>query len=86
MLAAHVHRLGLEVVIGLLQFSPHISGLANGDTRTTSTEEDAESFLWNNMIAPLLQQLESVAAGSVRNAMRKPSEKVQEHLTYIRLD
>ncbi|XP_036941778.1 armadillo repeat-containing protein 2 [Acanthopagrus latus] len=40
------------------------TGLANGDTHTTSTEEDAESFLWNNMIAPLLQQLESVAAGS----------------------
>ncbi|XP_038582123.1 armadillo repeat-containing protein 2 isoform X1 [Micropterus salmoides] len=37
--------------------------LGNGDN-TTSKEEDAESLVWNNMIAPLLQQLESVAAGS----------------------
>ncbi|XP_070705740.1 armadillo repeat-containing protein 2 [Pempheris klunzingeri] len=37
--------------------------LGNGDS-TTSTAEDAESVVWNNMIAPLLQQLESVAAGS----------------------
>ncbi|XP_070782331.1 armadillo repeat-containing protein 2 [Enoplosus armatus] len=37
--------------------------LGNGEN-TTSTEEDAESLVWNNMIAPLLQQLESVAAGS----------------------
>ncbi|XP_059211764.1 armadillo repeat-containing protein 2 [Centropristis striata] len=36
--------------------------LGNGDN-TTSAEEDAESLVWNNMIAPLLQQLESVAAG-----------------------
>ncbi|KAM9339239.1 armadillo repeat-containing protein 2 [Symphorus nematophorus] len=45
--------------------------LRNGDN-TTSTEEDAESLAWNNMIAPLLQQLESVAAGS--------SEGSVEHL------
>ncbi|XP_044024408.1 armadillo repeat-containing protein 2 isoform X2 [Siniperca chuatsi] len=37
--------------------------LGNGDD-TTSAEENAESLVWNNMIAPLLQQLESVAAGS----------------------
>ncbi|XP_029281885.1 armadillo repeat-containing protein 2 isoform X2 [Cottoperca gobio] len=37
--------------------------LRNGDT-TTSTEEDSESLVWNNTIAPLLRQLESVAAGS----------------------
>ncbi|KAI3364265.1 hypothetical protein L3Q82_011072, partial [Scortum barcoo] len=37
--------------------------LGNGDN-TRSTEEDAESLVWNDMIAPLLQQLESVAAGS----------------------
>ncbi|XP_037605939.1 armadillo repeat-containing protein 2 isoform X2 [Sebastes umbrosus] len=36
----------------------------NEDNSTTSTEEDAESLVWNNVIAPLLQQLESVAAGS----------------------
>nr|XP_040017316.1 armadillo repeat-containing protein 2 isoform X2 [Gasterosteus aculeatus aculeatus] len=30
---------------------------------TMSPEEDAESSVWNNMIAPRLQQLESVAAG-----------------------
>ncbi|XP_056283658.1 armadillo repeat-containing protein 2 isoform X2 [Pseudoliparis swirei] len=35
----------------------------NGEN-TTSTEEDAESLMWNNMIAPRLQQLERVAAGS----------------------
>ncbi|XP_072218848.1 armadillo repeat-containing protein 2 isoform X2 [Leuresthes tenuis] len=29
-----------------------------------STEEDAESLVWNNVIAPCLQELESVAAGS----------------------
>ncbi|XP_041660456.1 armadillo repeat-containing protein 2 isoform X2 [Cheilinus undulatus] len=32
---------------------------------TTSTEEDARAVMWNNVIAPLLQQLESVAAVSV---------------------
>lgn len=37
-----------------------------------SPEEDAESSVWNNMIAPRLQQLESVAAGSLGNAIRKP--------------
>ncbi|KAK5852891.1 hypothetical protein PBY51_006726 [Eleginops maclovinus] len=37
--------------------------LGNGD-KTRSTEEDAESLVWNNVIAPLLRQLESVAAGS----------------------
>nr|XP_019953153.1 PREDICTED: armadillo repeat-containing protein 2 [Paralichthys olivaceus]XP_019953154.1 PREDICTED: armadillo repeat-containing protein 2 [Paralichthys olivaceus] len=37
--------------------------LENGDN-ATSTEEDAESSVWNNKIGPLLQQLESVAAGS----------------------
>ncbi|KAM6992497.1 armadillo repeat-containing protein 2 [Tautogolabrus adspersus] len=31
---------------------------------TTSTKEDAGAVVWNNVIAPLLQQLESVAAGS----------------------
>ncbi|TKS76105.1 Armadillo repeat-containing protein 2 [Collichthys lucidus] len=34
----------------------------NGNN-ATSPEEDAESLVWNNMIAPLLQQLESVSAG-----------------------
>ncbi|XP_039638833.1 armadillo repeat-containing protein 2 isoform X5 [Perca fluviatilis] len=38
--------------------------LGNGDN-TKSTKEDAESLVWNNMIAPLLQQLESMAAGPV---------------------
>lgn len=39
------------------------------------------------MIAPLLQQLESVAAGSVSNAISKQhNEKVQEHVSYISLD
>ncbi|XP_040919688.1 armadillo repeat-containing protein 2 [Toxotes jaculatrix] len=37
--------------------------LGNGDN-TTSTEEDAESLMWNDTIGPLLQQLETVAAGS----------------------
>ncbi|XP_076611914.1 armadillo repeat-containing protein 2 [Chaetodon auriga] len=36
--------------------------LGNGGD-ATSSDEDAESLVWNNMIAPLLQQLESVAAG-----------------------
>lgn len=39
------------------------------------------------MIAPILQQLESVAAGSVSNAISKQhNEKVQEHVSYISLD
>ncbi|XP_034756286.1 armadillo repeat-containing protein 2 [Etheostoma cragini] len=41
--------------------------LGNGDTK--STEEDAESLVWNNMIAPLLQQLESMAAGSSEGSL-----------------
>ncbi|XP_023146332.2 armadillo repeat-containing protein 2 isoform X1 [Amphiprion ocellaris] len=36
--------------------------LVYGDN-TTSTEGNAESLLWNDVIAPLLHQLESVAAG-----------------------
>ncbi|XP_041831146.1 armadillo repeat-containing protein 2 isoform X2 [Melanotaenia boesemani] len=31
---------------------------------TTSTEQDTDSLVWNNAIFPLLQELESVAAGS----------------------
>lgn len=42
--------------------------MGNGDN-TTSTEEDAESLVWNNAIAPLLQQLEAVAAGSSEDSM-----------------
>ncbi|XP_031178015.1 armadillo repeat-containing protein 2 isoform X1 [Sander lucioperca] len=42
--------------------------LGNGD-HTKSTEEDAESLVWNNMIAPLLQQLESMAAGSSEGSL-----------------
>ncbi|XP_051265763.1 armadillo repeat-containing protein 2 isoform X2 [Dicentrarchus labrax] len=38
--------------------------LGNGENTTSTEEEDAESLVWNNAIAPLLQQLESVAAGS----------------------
>ncbi|XP_020488562.2 armadillo repeat-containing protein 2 isoform X1 [Labrus bergylta] len=34
------------------------------EENTTRTEEDAGAVVWNNVIAPLLQQLESVAAGS----------------------
>ncbi|XP_008297471.1 armadillo repeat-containing protein 2 [Stegastes partitus] len=34
-----------------------------------STEENAESLLWNDVIAPLLQQLESVAAGSPEDSL-----------------
>ncbi|XP_023266556.1 armadillo repeat-containing protein 2 [Seriola lalandi dorsalis] len=37
--------------------------LGNGNN-TTSTEEDAESLVWNNTIGPLLQQLETVVPGS----------------------
>ncbi|XP_018528163.1 armadillo repeat-containing protein 2 [Lates calcarifer] len=37
--------------------------LGDGDD-TTSKEEDAESLMWNNKIGPLLQELETVAAGS----------------------
>uniref|UniRef100_UPI0037E8EB97 armadillo repeat-containing protein 2 n=1 Tax=Semicossyphus pulcher TaxID=241346 RepID=UPI0037E8EB97 len=37
--------------------------LGTGDN-TTNTEEDAEAVVWNNVIAPLLRQLETVAAGS----------------------
>ncbi|XP_044185836.1 armadillo repeat-containing protein 2 [Thunnus albacares] len=44
------------------------TGMGNGDN-TTSTEEDAESLVWNNAIAPLLQQLEAVAAGSSEDSM-----------------
>ncbi|XP_039638830.1 armadillo repeat-containing protein 2 isoform X2 [Perca fluviatilis] len=42
--------------------------LGNGDN-TKSTKEDAESLVWNNMIAPLLQQLESMAAGSSEGSL-----------------
>ncbi|XP_053193106.1 armadillo repeat-containing protein 2 [Scomber japonicus] len=44
------------------------TGLGNGDD-TTSTEEDVESLVWNNAVAPLLQQLEAVAAGSSEGSM-----------------
>ncbi|KAM7367831.1 hypothetical protein PAMP_014105 [Pampus punctatissimus] len=44
------------------------TGLRNVDS-TTSTEEDAESLVWNNAIAPLLQQLEAVATGSSEGSM-----------------
>ncbi|GAA6228783.1 armadillo repeat-containing protein 2 [Lates japonicus] len=37
--------------------------MGDGDD-TTSKEEDAESLMWNNKIGPLLQELETVAAGS----------------------
>ncbi|XP_067337481.1 armadillo repeat-containing protein 2 isoform X2 [Channa argus] len=38
-----------------------------------STEEDEESLMWNNKVAPLLQQLETVAAGN--------SEGLVDHLS-----
>ncbi|XP_042359415.1 armadillo repeat-containing protein 2 isoform X2 [Plectropomus leopardus] len=44
------------------------TGLGNGDN-TTNTEGDAELVVWNNMIAPVLQQLESVAAGSSEGSL-----------------
>ncbi|XP_078029966.1 armadillo repeat-containing protein 2 [Epinephelus lanceolatus] len=44
------------------------TGPGNGDN-STSTEGDAESVVWNNMIAPLLQQLERVAAGSSEGSL-----------------
>lgn len=52
--------------------------MGNGGN-TTSAEEDAESLVWNNAIAPLLQQLEAVAAGSVGYAIKC------KHMTYINL-
>lgn len=52
-----------EVIIGELQFSLRVSEPAHGDS-TGNGEEDAESLVWNNAIAPLLQKLESVAAGT----------------------
>lgn len=56
--------------------SLHISemGIENS---ITSTEEDAESLMWNDMIAPLLKHLENVAAGSVSNTTMTNSEKGQ---------
>lgn len=48
--------------------------LGYGD-KSKSTEEDAESLVWNNRIAPVLQQLENVAAGSVSNAISKKTMK-----------
>lgn len=78
MFAAHVHHLCLEVVIGKLQFSLHISGLGNGED-TATTEEDAESLVWNNAVAPLLQQLEAVAAGSLGYAIRKSNESANTY-------
>ncbi|KAK5598999.1 hypothetical protein CRENBAI_000466 [Crenichthys baileyi] len=38
--------------------------LGYGDSTTCTDKEDAESLVWNNVILPLLQELESVAAGS----------------------
>ncbi|XP_028253643.1 armadillo repeat-containing protein 2 [Parambassis ranga] len=42
--------------------------LGKGDN-TSGSEEDRESLLWNNVIDPLLQQLESVAAGSSQGSV-----------------
>lgn len=82
---AHFHCLRRVVVIGWLQFSLHISEQGNG-VNTTSTEEDAESLVWNNTIAPRLQQLARVAAGSVGNAIRNPIKKKCKHVTCISFD
>ncbi|MEQ2259328.1 hypothetical protein XENORESO_009964, partial [Xenotaenia resolanae] len=38
--------------------------LGYGDSTTCTDKEDAESLVWNNVILPLLQELETVAAGS----------------------
>nr|XP_046228284.1 armadillo repeat-containing protein 2 [Scatophagus argus]XP_046228285.1 armadillo repeat-containing protein 2 [Scatophagus argus]XP_046228286.1 armadillo repeat-containing protein 2 [Scatophagus argus] len=46
------------------------TGPWNGDN-TKSTEEDAESLVWNNKIAPLIQQLESVAAGRSEGSVER---------------
>lgn len=58
-----------------MELSPHISVLGNED----NTEEDAESLIWNNTIGPLLQQLETVTAGSVAGLIRNLNNKVQTH-------
>ncbi|XP_008395883.1 armadillo repeat-containing protein 2 isoform X1 [Poecilia reticulata] len=38
--------------------------LGHGNGTTCPDEEDPESLVWNNVILPLLQELESIAAGS----------------------
>ncbi|XP_038137555.1 armadillo repeat-containing protein 2 isoform X1 [Cyprinodon tularosa] len=43
--------------------------LRHGDITTCTDEEDAESLVWNNVILPLLQELESVAAGSLEGSV-----------------
>ncbi|KAM4713327.1 armadillo repeat-containing protein 2 [Anableps anableps] len=42
----------------------HKTELGYGNSTTCIDDEDAESLVWNNVILPLLQELESVAAGS----------------------
>ncbi|XP_012722740.2 armadillo repeat-containing protein 2 [Fundulus heteroclitus] len=42
----------------------HKTGPGYGGSTTCTDEEDAESLMWNNVLLPLLQELESAAAGS----------------------
>lgn len=47
------------------------------EANATSTKEDAESLVWNNMIVPFLEELESGAAGSLLCAIQE--NKLQTH-------
>lgn len=61
------------------------SELGNGDN-AACPEESADSSMWNNTIGPLLQQLESVAAGSVASAMMNLGNNVQtQHTSVVHL-
>ncbi|XP_037837416.1 armadillo repeat-containing protein 2 isoform X2 [Kryptolebias marmoratus] len=39
------------------------------EDNATSTKEDAESLVWNNVIVPILEELESMAAGSFEGSV-----------------
>lgn len=56
--------------------------LGNGD-RPASQEAEDESVVWNVKIFPLLQELESIVAGSVLFAMNEPQTKVQTDVSHI---
>lgn len=82
---AHVCHLGfLVVAAGNFYSSLHILELEKrGEAK--STEEDAESLVWKNRIAPLLQRLESVAAGTLSNATSTKWQIHCNNLSYSNL-
>lgn len=83
--AAHACHLGFSVVAaGNFYSSLHILELENrGEAR--SAEEDAESLVWKKRIAPLLQRLESVAAGTLSNTTSAKWQIHCKNLSYTNL-